>query len=424
MMPPRNNKVAASDLTSEQLGLIKLWIDEGAKGSVHQATPIEWEPLPDGLNPIYAVAMTRDGQIAACGRANQIFIYHIPSGQIVTRLTDPQLLPENRNGKPGVAHRDLVHSLAFNPEGSLLASGGYREVKIWRLSKGTQQLAFPTAARKTVQAVAVSPDGRWLATGGDDSLVTLWDFRTGKKLKTFGGHRGAISALKFSSDGAKLLSGSTDKSIRVWDLAWDKLFARIQTVAAVNSVTWLENSKEIAAGGEDKIIRIWRLPDSAGRPPMLAQELKGHQGAVTSLEPIPPEGKQLLSGSTDGTLRQWNISDGQIIRELKHGGPVASMAVRADGKFFASAGLDNVARLWDAEKGEGVAELKGDRYAREWVAEKERALIFATNEVAYRKTTFQNATNQHNVQAERVKKGTDAFAAAEKALADKQKALN
>jgi WD40 repeat protein len=144
---------------------------------------------------------------------------------------------------------------------------------------------------------------------------------------------------------------------------------------------------------------------------------------VTSLEPIPPEGKQLLSGSTDGTLRQWNISDGQIIRELKHGGPVASVAVRADGKFFASAGLDNVARLWDAEKGEGVAELKGDRYAREWVAEKERALIFATNEVAYRKTTFQNATNQHNVQAERVKKGTDAFAAAEKALADKQKTL-
>ena len=69
MMPPRNNKVAASDLTSEQLGLIKLWIDEGAKGSVHQATPIEWEPLPDGLNPIYAVALTRDGQIAACGRA-------------------------------------------------------------------------------------------------------------------------------------------------------------------------------------------------------------------------------------------------------------------------------------------------------------------------------------------------------------------
>jgi WD40 repeat protein len=94
-------------------------------------------------------------------------------------------------------------------------------------------------------------------------------------------------------------------------LAWGKLFARIETVSAVNTVTWLENSKEIAAGSEDKVIRIWRLPDSAGRQPRLAKELKGHEGAVTSLEPIPPEGKQLLSGSTDGTLRQWNISDGQ-----------------------------------------------------------------------------------------------------------------
>ncbi|MEO8426905.1 MAG: c-type cytochrome domain-containing protein [Verrucomicrobiota bacterium] len=423
MMPPRNNKVAAADLTSEHLGLIKLWIDQGAKGSLHQATPIEWEPLPDGLNPIYAVALTRDGQIAACGRANQIFIYSIPSGQLVTRLTDPQLLTKNRYGKPGAAHRDLVHSLAFNPEGSLLASGGYREVKIWRFSKDNQQLAFPFAARKTVQTVAVSPNGRWLATGGDDSLVTLWDLRTGNKLKTFGGHRGAISALRFSPDGGRLLSGSRDKSIRVWDLAWGKLFARIQTLAAVNTVTWLENGKEIAAGGEDQVIRIWQLPDSAGQQPMLEKELTGHQGAVTSLEPIPTAGKQLLSGSTDGTIRQWNVADGQIIRELKHGGPVASVAVRGDGKFFASAGLDNAARLWDAEKGERVAELKGDRYAREWVAEKERALAFATNEVAYRKTTFQNTTNQHNLQVERVKKGTDALAAAEKALTDKQKTV-
>src|SRR5437773_2830269 len=132
MMPPKNNKVEASDLTPEELGLIKLWIDQGAKGEVHGTGPIVWQPLPEGLNPIYAVALTSDGQFAACARANQIFIYHIPSKQLVTRLTDPQLLKAGVYGKLGVAHRDLVNSLAFSPDGNLLASGGYREVKFWR----------------------------------------------------------------------------------------------------------------------------------------------------------------------------------------------------------------------------------------------------------------------------------------------------
>src|SRR6266516_2407882 len=129
MMPPKNNKVEASDLTPEELGLVKLWIDQGSKGEVHGAGPIVWQPLPEGLNPIYAVALTSDGQFAACGRANQIFIYHIPSKQLVTRLTDPQLLKAGLYGKLGVAHRDLVHSLAFSPEGNLLNSGRYSEDK-------------------------------------------------------------------------------------------------------------------------------------------------------------------------------------------------------------------------------------------------------------------------------------------------------
>src|SRR6185503_1860336 len=83
VMPPKDNKVAASNLTPLQLGLLKLWIDEGAKGEVRAAGPIEWQPLPPGLNPIYAAALSPDGQFAACGRANQIFIYHVPTTQLV-----------------------------------------------------------------------------------------------------------------------------------------------------------------------------------------------------------------------------------------------------------------------------------------------------------------------------------------------------
>src|SRR5436190_8614753 len=106
MMPPKSNKVEASDLTSEELGLIQLWIDEGATGEVHGSGPIVWQPLPEGLNPIYATALTSDGQFAACARANQIFIYQLAARQLITRLTDPELVRSGVYGKQGVAHRD------------------------------------------------------------------------------------------------------------------------------------------------------------------------------------------------------------------------------------------------------------------------------------------------------------------------------
>src|SRR5207249_10014879 len=108
---------------SEELGLIKLWIDQGAKGQVlGAAAPLVWQPLPAGVNPILSVAVSPDGQFAAAGRANQIFLYHVPSKREVGRLTDPGLLKSGVYKKPGVAHLDLVQSLPFSPDNESLSS--------------------------------------------------------------------------------------------------------------------------------------------------------------------------------------------------------------------------------------------------------------------------------------------------------------
>ena len=133
IMPPEDNKVAALPLKPEELGLIKLWIDQGQTGSVSQtAEAIHWQPLPPGVNPVYSLALTDDGQYVACGRANQIFIYQVPTGRLVCRLSDPALLESEIYKQPGVADLDLIQSLAFSPDGLSLASGGYRDVKLWR----------------------------------------------------------------------------------------------------------------------------------------------------------------------------------------------------------------------------------------------------------------------------------------------------
>ena len=132
VMPPEGNTAGAKNLTPEQLGLVKLWIDQGATGGVSAGAGVVWQPLPAGVNPIYAVAITPDGQYAAASRANQIFVYHVPSKRALGRLTDPKLLESGLYKGPGVADLDLIQSLAFSPDGQLLASGGFRTAKLWR----------------------------------------------------------------------------------------------------------------------------------------------------------------------------------------------------------------------------------------------------------------------------------------------------
>jgi WD40 repeat protein len=118
-MPPPKNKSGAQNLTQAEVSILKLWIDQGAKSSVQQERVVAWKPLAAGVHPIYSVAMTKDGRYAACGRSNQIFVYDLATRQLVAQVSDPA-------EKAGAAHRALVQSLAFSPDGSRLASGSFR----------------------------------------------------------------------------------------------------------------------------------------------------------------------------------------------------------------------------------------------------------------------------------------------------------
>ena len=417
VMPPPGNKVQASNLTPEELGLIKLWIDQGAKSSDRAIRPIEWQPLPAGLNPIYAVGLTSDGQFAACARANQIFVYHLPSAQLVTRLTDPQMLKSGN--KPGVSHRDLVHALAFNPDGTVLASGAFREVKLWRRPENAQHAKLSAVARKVVETLAVSPDGHWFATGGDDGNIRLWNAVSAKSIRTLRGHTGPINTLKFSPDSIKLCSGASDRKLAVWSIPRGNLVARAETPSKVNAVTWLNDGRQIASGGDDQMIRLWFV-DSARSALVPVKDFKGHTGPVTALDTMPSAPAQILSGSGDGSVRLWNVEDGQLVRRVQHGGPVSAVAVRRDGKRFASSGLNSVARLWDTSEGKPIAEMKGDPRPQEYVADRNRFLDFAKSEADFHMAALNSAETIQTAAANRVNKAREVHEAANKALAEKQ----
>ncbi len=423
IMPPKNNKANAPNLKPEELGLLKLWIDQGAKGQVViQQIPIVWQPLPAGLNPIYAIAVTQDGQFLAAARANQIFIYHIPSKTLVTRLTDPNLLKSGFAKQPGVAERDLVQSLAFSPDGMLLASGGYRTVKLWR-RPGAAKLA-EMGAGLPVTDLAASADGKWIATVAPGNTVKLWNAADGKPAKDLAGHGGAVTDLKFSADSTKLLTGSADKSVRVWTIADGKQAAQLDTPGEVSAVTWLAKDAKIATGHNDGQVRIWNAADAKlpAAPAKALFEIAQHKGPVTAMATVPAADTQFLTGSQDGNLAHIDGEKGKAIKSIAHGGPVTGVAVRPDGTRFASCGAGG-AKLWKADSGSAAGELKGSPQGTFLVEEKARIAALQDQHVAYYKKLITDTEARKKSEGEAVNKSKETAKKAEDELKVKDDAF-
>ena len=402
-MPPEDNDVAAVNLTPTELGLLKLWIDQGLQGGSPLASlsPKQWQPLPPGANPVQAIALTEDGQFVAFSRANQIHLVHVPTGQLVTKLADSAL---DTDQTTGIAHRDLIQSLAFNIDGDLLASGGFREVKLWRRPRDVQQ--WQVAVDDAATAVAVSHDRSLVAVAGTNGVVRLFRAADGQPGPTITGHQDQVTSLRFSSDDQQLITGSLDSSIRIWNTSDGKPLGMIESPAPVHAIEIVDRVKPadqqepavpwLVSGHADKLLRVWDMPAAmpermSTSPAKIALTATSHNGQfmallggdknirivqlssakdqpfgtevatwgfdheVTSLAFVPPGdaategiGQMLLTGAADGSLRLWNISDKRQVRQWSgEAKRVSALAVAENGAVAASGLEDGTIGLWD-----------------------------------------------------------------------------
>lgn len=114
-----------------------------------------------------------------------------------------------------------VNCMSFAPNLPLLATGHYDGViRIWDVSTGLVMATFDTRSNSVIESLAFSPDGLLLANGESyaTNLVRLWEVDSGELLRTLEGHESGVVDLRFSPDSLFLASGSYDGLVRLWGL--------------------------------------------------------------------------------------------------------------------------------------------------------------------------------------------------------------
>src|SRR5262249_22199032 len=120
-----------------------------------------------------------------------------------------------------VGHTDRAQTVAFSPDGRLLATVSWdNTVLLWDPRTSRQVGAPLTGHTEPVYAVAFSPDGRLLATASGDRTARLSDPRTGRQIGApLTGHTERVNGVAFSPDSRLLATVGDDQTVRLWDPA-------------------------------------------------------------------------------------------------------------------------------------------------------------------------------------------------------------
>lgn len=372
VMPPKDKK-DQEPLTPGELGLLKLWIDGGARDdSGENARPekaVELGALPPGLHPIVAVDMTAEGAVVAFGRGNRVQVHDAETGLEIVSLG---------------GHKDIVQSLRFSPDGKQLAAGGYQTVMLWDVPTGLIERTLasrpvkrggdekkrvvdgswserrplgPHAGR--VLALDFSPDGNLLAAGGGEPSrsgeVRIWDVGKGVLVRTLGSlHSDTVFGLRFSPDGTRLASAGADRFMKVTRVADGKQLKAFEGhTGQVMAVDWKRDGKQLVTGGADNVLKLWDAETG--------EQVRTMQGAgkqVTAVCWVP--GKPEVTGASgDRLVRFWNPESGGVIRTFSGPGDyVFSVATSRDGTRIAAGGIDGVLFVWNGTNGQVVCKIE------------------------------------------------------------------
>jgi sugar lactone lactonase YvrE len=165
--------------------------------------------------------------------------------------------------------------------------------------------------RTYFDSVAFSPDGALIATGSEDNTARLWDVQAKTLVHTFEGHTDPVNSVAFSPDGALIATGSEDNTVRLWDVQAKTLVHTFEGhTDPVNSAAFSPDGALIATGSGDKTVRLWDVQAKT-----LVHTFEGHTDWVSSVA-FSPDGALIATGSWDNTVRLWDVQAKRVLQTL------------------------------------------------------------------------------------------------------------
>ncbi len=242
--------------------------------------------------------------------------------------------------------------LALSADGRKAACADGAAVRLWEAGTGRESAALVHPA--AVCSLAFSADGRRLASGALDGAVRLWDAEAGGPGAVLGHRPGAAEGVALSADGRWLAAVWSEGEAQLWDAAAGQrraAFASGRPAPAL--LTFAPGGGALAGvtGAGRNEVTVWGVPGGEVRA-----VLRGHTYEILGLF-FSPDGRRLMTGSNDRTLRLWDVSTGKELWRFRHPGGAwgTCVAFSPDGRSFATGAaypfeplLTGEVTVWDA----------------------------------------------------------------------------
>jgi WD40 repeat protein len=299
------------------------------------------DPLIGHSDRVNALAFSTDGKTLASGAEDRTIILWELERRVSlgSPLRQPGLIGGGYNGTGGVA---------VSPDGRTLATTHSEDILLWDLRRRRVAGERLTGHDRDVQSVAFSPNGEILASGSEDDTIVLWDVARRRPIgEPLTGHRDWVRTVAFSPDGQTLASSSDDGSIILWDVERRRPQGPPLTAEGgeVYGAVFSPDGKTLASGAEG-IVVLWDVESRS----MIGKPISGHRDWVRSVA-FSPDGKILASGSDDDTIILWDVARRRALGEplTGHRGEIRRLAFSPDGEMLASGAEDETIVLWDVD---------------------------------------------------------------------------